>query len=648
MFEKFEKALFLLISVSIIFSFNFIFSVNYSIKARLFPDTKIVRAQEKVVWENHSEKELSFLLFHTYLNAFKNESSTFIKETNIPFKNKPYFKDESEVGWIRIESIKINGEAAKRSYYIQPDDGNLSDQTVLKVELPQSIKPGERAEIEIKFTSKLPKLIARTGYAGKFFMVAQWFPKLAVLDDKGVWNCHQFHRNSEFFSDYGTYYVEITVPAKYKVAGGGVLKDSWKNEDGTKTLCFESKKVHDFSWAAYPYFKVFKRKVYSRKPDIDATIELYTFDSKKWVIDRYLSVVENGLKFFASHYGKYPYKFIKVIDPPPGAERAGGMEYPTLITGGRFSDFLSKYFLKAIEMVTFHEFGHQYWYGIVGSNEFEAAWLDEGLNTFSEIVGMSKFYGKETSLIENKLLGIRLGDYGSAVISMNTSKLYDEINKFSWMFFSGSSYSFNSYHRTALTLMTLKNVYGEGKFWNAMRTYFKTYSYRHPKPEDFLKTVEAVMGERAFFFLKKFIFENGKIDYSVEYVLSVPLRKPSGLFGEKFFSSKNAPLKDKQLYYSEIAVLRDGVSGIPVEIEFVFKNGKRIIKEWDGKERWKKFKFYTYSQLEYAKIDPLNKIAIDRDILNNSKRVEPFLKLSKKLSSYHSLFNTLLFLLLPL
>ncbi len=632
----------------LIIASTLLYPTDYTIKVRLFPHEKILRGEEKIIWENSSGKPIDYLLFHMYLNAFSNEESTFIKETPIPYREKPYFKNKLETGWVKINSIKINGESPNRIYYIQPDDGNLSDKTVLKVELDQPVKPGEKLEISIKFKSKLPKIIARTGWNGKFFMVAQWFPKIGVLEKDGSWNCHQFHRNSEFYSDYGEYSVEITVPEEYIVAGVGVLKDSWNNTDKTKTYLFNQKNIHDFSWSAYPYFKIFKKKISSKNPPVDTTIELYTYDSKEWAISRYFKVVENALKFFSSHFGKYPYRKITVIDPPPGAERAGGMEYPTLITGGRFSNFLSKYILNSIEMVTFHEFGHQYWYGIVGSNEFEFPWLDEGLNTFSEIVGLSEFYGKHTSIMNLKLLGINLGDYDSAVISINTNKYYDRINKFSWKFFDGSSYSFNSYHRTAMTLITLKNLYGDEKFYSALREYFKRYSFKHPKPQDFLQVMKEKLGDFAEFFVKKFIFENGTIDYSIETATTKEKRKLSGIYDNTFIKGGKDSLKDKKVYYSEVKVFRQGVSGIPVEVEFYFENGTKKIFKWNGVERWKKFTFYTYSPLMYAKIDPFNKIAIDRNILNNSKRVKPYKNIVKKYSLTFSLIHALSFLLLPL
>ncbi len=620
--------------------------VDYSFKVRLFPEKRTVAGTELLRWKNNSEAEISELMFHLYVNAFKNEDTTFMKEALINLKKKPYFKSKEETGWENIKKIAVNGEEIKNFYYVQTDDNNLEDKTVLKVLLPFSVKPGETIEINIEFETKLPKLIARTGYAGKFYLVAQWFPKLGVLQKDGRWNCHQFHRNSEFFADFGDFYAEISIPPEYIVAGAGIKENSWKNPNGTKTVVYRSRKVHDFVWAAFPYFVVKTKKIVKSDPYINTEIKLYTYDNAKWAIDRYFKIVEWNLEFFGKRYGKYPYPVITVIDPPPGAERAGGMEYPTFITGGRYSDLLAKYFFNTIEMVTFHEFGHQYWYGMVANNEFENPWLDEGLNTFSEIAGLSEKYGYHKSL--SNIGFFHLGDYDSAIISVNKNKFYDPINTFSWKFFDGSSYSFNSYHRTAMTLFTLKNVFGEKLFWKALREYFQRYKFSHPKPDDFINTIKEIMGDEAGNFLKDFIYENKYIDYSVEDLRSVAVRKPSGTFGNKFIKVDPKRDKKKDKYYNRLGVMRDGNGIIPVEIEVVFKNRKKKMLYWDGNGRWKRFDFYSKSPISYVSIDPEGKIVLDRNILNNSKRLIPDKRPTNFFSATLAFMMTLLLSIFPL
>ncbi len=632
----------LFLGISSMYSYEKV--VDYQFKVRLFPEKRSVEGKESIKWKNTSDKEISELRFHMYLNAFKNEDTVFMKEALINLKPKPYFKNKLETGWEKIKDIKVNGQAPLNIYFIQPDYENPEDKTVLAVKLPFTIKPQEEAEISIEFESKLPKLIARTGYTGKFYLIGQWFPKLGVLNKEGEWNCHQFHRNSEFFADFGDFKAELTVPPEYVVAGAGVKINQWNNPNGTKTYVYKSDKVHDFVWSAYPFYKVKTRKIIKSNPPINTEIKLYTYSDDEWAVKRYLDIVEWGLEFFSKRYGEYPYPVITVIDPPPGAERAGGMEYPTFITGGRYSDLLSKYFLNTIEMVTFHEFGHQYWYGMVATNEFENAWMDEGLNTFSEIEGLSEKFGVHTSLMNTK--SFHLGDYDSAVISVNGKDYFDRINKFSWKFITGSSYSFNSYHRTAMLLFTLKNVFGEKLFWKGMREYFNRFKFKHPKPEDFINTMQEIMGDDAGEFLRKGLLENTYIDYGIEELRSVKKRKPSGTFGDTFIKPDK---KEKtKMYHNRITIVNNGNLSIPVDMEVVFKNGKKEIFKWDGAQKWKRFEFDSKSKIVSATIDPYHKISLERDILNNSKKLTTENHPSGFLGASYSFMLNILFAIFPL
>ena len=122
---------------------------------------------------------------------------------------------------------------------------------------------------------------------------------------------------------------------------------------------------------------------------------------------RYLDITRGSMGKFDQWYGPYPYAQLTVVDPPRGAEEAGGMEYPTFITGGS-SWYSLKGDLDEPENVTEHEFGHQYWYGMVATNEFENAWLDEGINSYTEVKVMDSLYGRDTSGLN--LLGAQIGD----------------------------------------------------------------------------------------------------------------------------------------------------------------------------------------------------------------------------------------------
>ncbi len=231
---------------------------NYDIDVKLDVDKKMLYGDEKIIWKNITKNPTNELQFHLYLNAFKSNNSTFnTKSSGRRHKEK---LTSEENGWTNIKSLKIaSEELAGKIKFIQPDDNNTSDSTVIVVPLSKEIIPGETLEIEIKFEAKLPKVYARTGYKDKFFMVGQWFPKLGVLEDKG-WNCHQFHANSEFFADFGVYDVNITVPKEYVVGASGIRVDSVVT-DSLLTYRYHAEDIHDFAWTASTYFLKETRQV---------------------------------------------------------------------------------------------------------------------------------------------------------------------------------------------------------------------------------------------------------------------------------------------------------------------------------------------------------------------------------------------------
>jgi len=379
--------------------------VDYRIDAKLIPEEKTILGSQHLIWVNKTETPVSELRFHLYLNAFKNNQTTFMKESGGIHRGNT--GKEEGWGFIEVKSIKLEGDQdlTPTLEYIQPDDDNPYDQTVMRVWLPGPVMPGESITLAMEFTSKLPRVFARSGYFNDFYMAAQWFPKIGVFEN-GEWNCHQYHSNSEFFADFGSYKVDITLPQNFVVGATGERINESESPDGTQTLTYYQEDVHDFAWTACPDFVEVKESYSLQNPLVNTEITLLIHKSHVNHKNRYLQSLKNALAFYSRHYGAYPYSTITLVDPAPGASGAGGMEYPTFFTGGTIS-WLPKGILLP-EMVTIHEFGHNFWYGMVASDEFEEAWLDEGINSYSEIKAMTKYYGENTSLINWK--GIRIGD----------------------------------------------------------------------------------------------------------------------------------------------------------------------------------------------------------------------------------------------
>ncbi|MCH8016151.1 MAG: M1 family peptidase, partial [Acidobacteria bacterium] len=215
--------------------------LNYRIEVELDPLEKKVTGHEILTWRNQSGQALRDFCFHLYLNAFKNNRSTFIRESS----SRPLWDGIEEIpddywGYTNVESIQVisdeesvRPQVIKREY-IHPDDDNEMDRTVLRIELDQPLPAGEEIKFRIDFESRLPKGTRRTGWAEDYFFVAQWFPKIGVVQE-GQWNCHQYHQSTEYFADFGVYDVSFTVPTHFVVGATGKRVDQRDNGDGTTT-----------------------------------------------------------------------------------------------------------------------------------------------------------------------------------------------------------------------------------------------------------------------------------------------------------------------------------------------------------------------------------------------------------------------------
>ena len=520
--------------------------VSYRITADLDPGLKTIAGKEILTWRNDSAGPVGELRFHLYLNAFQNQKSTFMRESGGQLRGDKASK--GDWGYIDIKRLQISGGPTLTSAFrfIHPDDDNADDQTVIAVPLPQPVPPGKSITLEIDFFDKLPKVFARTGFSGDFFMVGQWFPKIGVYQRNG-WNCHQFHADTEFFADYGTFDVSLTVPADYIVGATGVQQGV--TEDArrkTRTWHFSQEDVHDFAWTASPHYvrveRTFEPARLITAAEEAATAKLLGVPAADlklqpvrmivlmqpehaWQAGRHLRALENGLKWFGLWYGAYPYQTITLVDPPYGAEGADGMEYPTFITGG--TGWWPGGHSSNPEDIVIHEFGHQYWYGMVGTNEFEEAWLDEGFNTYSTGKALDRAYGPRRLSLD--LLGVPLADFLGVptfqqddlnrAVYLQYGK-YDPVVRNAWQFRSDFSYGVNSYFRAAIVLRTLENYLSAQLMARIMRAWFTRFRFQHPTTGDFQKLVNEISGRDMNWFFDQFVYGTDRLNYRVDGVQS--------------------------------------------------------------------------------------------------------------------------------
>jgi hypothetical protein len=376
---------------------------SYEISCRLDPEAKSVTGSQILTWTNRTSRPASTLQFHLYLNAFRNSLSTFWREYAADPEPR---RTPDSWGSIELTRLTLSADGTDllpSMRFLAPDDGNPDDRTVAQVDLPSSVEPGQTIAVSMDFVSRLPRVTTRTGYKGNFFLVAQWFPKIGVFEETG-WNCHQFHAESEFFADFGDYDVTIEAPAAYKgkIGATGAQVSQRETSDGRVFLRFRQKSVHDFAWTADPDFQV-RRDIF-REPGIgDVEILLFLQPEHLGQAERHFKAVRAGFEGLGRLLGSYPYATLTVVDPPWGARGSGGMEYPTLITAG--TSLVAPASLQSPEEVTVHELGHQYFYGLLASNEFEEPWLDEGFTTYMTDRVVKAVYGDGRSFLS--VFGVR-------------------------------------------------------------------------------------------------------------------------------------------------------------------------------------------------------------------------------------------------
>jgi hypothetical protein len=516
--------------------------------------------------------------------------------------------------------------------FASPDDGNPEDRTVLVVPLPTPVGPGETIQIEGSWQSKIPRFFARTGFRGNFFFLAHWFPKLGVFEEEG-WNNHQYHASTEYYSDYGSYDVSMTVPKTFVLGATGKEVDLQVNPDDTVTHRYRQEDVHDFTWTTSPDYQV--REARFEEPGLP-TVDMRLLIQPEHLeqAERHFDATRAALLHYGKWFGPYPYDHVTVVDPAYGA-RAGGMEYPTLFTSG--TRLFNPFGGGSPEGVTVHECGHQFWYGLVGNNEFEYAWLDEGLNTFSTSRTMEVTYG-ESMLVRRYLRppgmrirggflpvlfkdikrsrvgGGRLDGYRSAATS-------DFPSTPTYKYFPGSAGAI-SYSKTALWLLTLERYLGWDTLQRIMSTFFERWEFRHPRPQDFFDVANEVSGTDLTWFFDEVHRGSDAFDYAVASVASDPI-KVEGFVEQEGNLIYSKAEGEPEMYRTEVVVRRNGGAIFPVDVLMVFEDGTEIRKEWDGASRWELYVEERPSKLRYAAVDPERKLVLDLYYTNNSQLLEP-------------------------
>ncbi len=628
-------------------------NANYLIDVRLDPETKILDGRQVLRWTNIQSTPTDELWFHLYWNAWRNTRSTWMLEGRLRQRRNALrhpTKDDwsfTEVESMRLLPQEVDSQVAGEAMggadltaslrYVSPDDGNPDDRTVLVAKLPRLVAPGETISVELEWRSKVPRPFARTGTLGDFFFIAHWFPKLGVYEPEG-WNCHQFHANTEFYSDYGVYDVSITLPSHFVLGATGREAERRENADGTATSRYVQEDVHGFTWTASPDYLVReKRFEHPDLPSVDMRLLIQPEHLDQ--AERHFRATAATLEHYGTWYGAYPYGHITVIDPAWGSG-VGGMEYPTLFTSG--TRLINPEGGGSPEGVTIHEAGHQFWYGIVGNNEFEHAWLDEGLNTFSTArtyeaaFGQRKFTKRYLDPPGTRFRGFLPVQFDDVLATRavqgnrldravrSSVSTADPQATHSYLYFPPEASNL-SYGKTSQWLSTLERYLGWETLQRILQTFFERYRFQHPRPEDFFAVANEVAGRDLSWFFDQVHGQSLVFDYAIDSVKSFPAA-PKGLVessdGLRYQSGKTFEEGDR-LFRTEVVARRHGGGIFPVDVLLLFEDASEVRVPWDGAKRWQLFVEERPAKLEAAIIDPERVLLLDYDYTNNSKLQEP-------------------------
>ena len=593
---------------------------SYALKAKLDTSAHKLSGQETLHWKNNGQAPVDSVPLHLYMNAFKNETSVFMRESH--GQHRSVRKEKNSWGWIDVSSIVVAGGAE-----VRPGAKFGEDETTLEVPLGRSVAPGEELVLDIRFEIQLPEVFARTGYKDAFHMIGQWFPKIGVLTiDDGAqrWHCDTFHLNSEFFADFGNYEVELDVPDDVVVAATGVLTAARDLGGGRRLLTYHAEDVHDFAWMADPYMKVLSGHAKSSYGDVE--VRIYYRPSQEDYASRHLEAAVRTIETFGRLFVPYPWAIMSVIDPPMNAAgSAGGMEYPTLVTTA--ADIDSRRLFLA-EEVTVHEVGHNWFQGMLASNEVDEAFLDEGLNEYSDGLVLDPWLGAHTSAVDTGYL--RMGYYEAERVRTDPDTMVSPIATPSYRFAPGE-YSEATYSKTLMVMKALEAIAGHDQVLSAMGAYAKANAFRHPTRADFFAALKTGLGGDYAWFYEPAFLAAGGVDFRVEQILNHPRHPPAGVFGEGDARKTVKLDEDKKTdaWSSEVTVVNVGKLIAPADVLVTFDDGETVTEHWDGKGGFHTYVFERASEVVGAEIDPEGKITVEHERLKNGegpKRFGPSLR----------------------
>lgn len=556
--------------------------VNYVINVELNDRDHILKGEISFQYINHSPNKLNEIYVHLWPNAYKDNTTALAKQMYKNRDDELFFGELENRGFIDGLNFTIDNESVSPLF---PFDS--PDICVLKLSKP--LLPGGEINIQTPFRVKIPSgEISRLGHIKQSYQLTQWYPKPAVYDKNG-WNPIPYLNQGEFYSDYGSFDVSITLPSNYIVGATGDLqteseiqllkelanktqkelpdiiagrkgkkgpKTPFPASSGTmKTLRYTQKNVHDFAWFADKRYLVLKGEV--ELPQSGRMVDTWAMfvpqNAKLW--SKSIEYLNDGTFYYSKWNGDYPYNQVTAVDGTISA--GGGMEYPNVtVIGNSSSD-------EELEIVIVHEVGHNWFYGILGSNERVHGWMDEGINTLNEVRYIQTKYPGNTRLSDMVLNGrfhlnkLDYHDMGDLSYRTLSSFGLDQPIETHSADFTQVNYGIIMYQKTGLVFYYLKDYLGEKEFDRIMHKYFNDWKFKHPQPEDLRALFENETGKNLDWFFKDLIQTTNHVDYKIKSV-------------KRAKDNKKTSIKIKNV----------GQVDGPVEINVIDLDGEMVESKW--------------------------------------------------------------------
>ncbi len=540
-YSTFKHNLYHLITIAITISTNcvngqdstyFQQSVNYIIDVKLDDKEHVLTGKIKINYTNNSPDILDKIGMHLWPNAFSTKSTEFAKQKLLHRSTKYYDSEFEQSGNIKIFLLKVNGIDAKLNFV-----ENNPDMSWLI--LPSPLPPSKAITIEAEYSVKIPESYSRLGHVDQSYQITQWYMKPAVYDHRG-WHLMPYLDQGEFYSEFGDFEVKITIPKNYFVAATGTLQEDSEKEliknrisetkniikkyDSSnansnlkvqsssewKTITYKAENVHDFAWFADKTFLISKDKaILPSGKEID--VWTYYNDLKFW--PKAIGFLKRSVEFYSTYVGEYPWPQASAVHSALSA--GGGMEYPMITV---INDVSS---LRSLDVVVTHEVGHNWFYGILASNERDHPWMDEGINSYYEGRYKKEFHKKNFILneaVKKFFEKVKIESQNQALYQLVSHLNLHQAPGLGSKEFTALNYGYDVYIRVPELLNYLEDYLGKDEMDRIMKTYYNQWKFKHPYPEDIRNVFKKYCPKDLDWLFDDIIIKNRTVDYSIQKI----------------------------------------------------------------------------------------------------------------------------------